>query len=354
MIDVDKFVASIMKCLCMPHREDAYMCRHWINKALDAQGLKFENGKIVKNQRMVAAEAREALYTAEVETGDGGIKAVVTKEVSVESDDERIRKELINTVNLAYDCGIAITKENRDKYLAWLEKQVSPQMVADAYLRGCNDTEKKLLEKQGEKKSIWHNEDEEPQRGSLILLIMQSGTPVVAKVIEPNHTFNHGERWAYIDDLLEKQGEQKPTDKIEPKFKVGDFVVGDYCFGKVTELTNDAYLLDTGQGIPFSCEDNVHLWTIQDAKDGDVLCYKDEVLLYKHDIKDWKETSFGGIVYYCCYDGKRFITDSFYSLTEQDKIDIHPATKEQRDTLERAMTNYGYRWNKEELKLEKI
>ena len=34
-IDIDKFVASIMKCLCKPHREEAYLCRHWINKALD-------------------------------------------------------------------------------------------------------------------------------------------------------------------------------------------------------------------------------------------------------------------------------------------------------------------------------
>ena len=58
-----------------------------------------------------------------------------------------------------------------------------------------------------EQKIIWHNENEEPQRGRLILLIMQSGTAIVAKIIEPNHTFNHGERWAYIDDLLEKQNE---------------------------------------------------------------------------------------------------------------------------------------------------
>jgi hypothetical protein len=47
---------------------------------------------------------------------------------------------------------------------------------------------------------------------------MQSGTPVVAKIIESNHTFNHGERWAYIDDLLEKQGDN--ADKVKPKFKV--------------------------------------------------------------------------------------------------------------------------------------
>jgi hypothetical protein len=61
-----------------------------------------------------------------------------------------------------------------------------------------------ILEKQDKQKSIWHNENEEPQKDSLILLIMQSGIPVVAKIIEPHHTFTHGERWAYIDDLLKK------------------------------------------------------------------------------------------------------------------------------------------------------
>lgn len=40
-----------------------------------------------------------------------------------ENEDEKVKKELINAINLAYDCGIAITKENRDKYLAWIERQ---------------------------------------------------------------------------------------------------------------------------------------------------------------------------------------------------------------------------------------
>ena len=153
------------------------------------------------------------------------------------------------------------------------------------------------------------------------------------------------------------EGMNKPkSNKVKPKFKIGDFIVNDYCMGKVIELTNDAYLLNTGQGIPFSCEHNVHLWDIQDAKDGDVLCYKDEVFLYKHDIKNCtlKETCFGGMVYYCCYDGKRFITNSMYSLTERDKDNIHPATKEQRDQLEKAMTDAGYTFDFEKKELRKI
>ena len=58
--------------------------------------------------------------------------------------------------------GVCLTDANEQRFkdygtslkdcLAWLEKQVSPKIVADAYLRGCNDTEKKWLEKQGEQK----------------------------------------------------------------------------------------------------------------------------------------------------------------------------------------------------------
>lgn len=77
--------------------------------------------------------------------------------------------------------------------------------------------------------------------------------------------------WGGIDVFesiawLEKQGKKKTTNKVEPKFKVDDWIANDYCTGKVIALTDDAYLLDSGQGIPFSCEHNVHLWTIADAE----------------------------------------------------------------------------------------
>lgn len=90
-------------------------------------------------------------------------------------------------------------------------KSPSGALVSGLWVLDFNELAKlpkEEIEKQGEQKSIWHNEDEEPQRDSLILLIMQSGTPIVVKIIEPNHTFNHGEKWAYIDDLLEKNRPQ--------------------------------------------------------------------------------------------------------------------------------------------------
>ena len=165
---------------------------------------------------------------------------------------------------------------------------------------------------------------------------------------------------------LEKQGEQKLIvdgipkatnyDKMFQnykihKFNVGDFIANDYCFGKVIEITNDAYLLDTGQGIPFSCEHNAHLWTIEDAKDGDVLVGKidgdDYILIFKQ-IKDgWTET------YGHYYDAvNRFCVPSQLFCRDY-KGTFYPATKEQRDTLMKAMADAGYTFDFEKKELKK-
>ena len=162
---------------------------------------------------------------------------------------------------------------------------------------------------------------------------------------------------------LEKQGKQL-ADKNKPRFEVGDWVVfiTSESVYQVEKKENYEYtlrhILGGSMCLPFSNEELIREWTIQDAKDGDVICYRDEISLYKHDIENCtkQETTFGGFVYYCCYDGKRFITDSFYMLTEQDEIDIHPATKEQRDALMKAMNDAGYEWDseKKELKKEKV
>ena len=69
-----------------------------------------------------------------------------------ESEDEKIRKAIIRLVEINKES--MINNVTSDSMLSWLEKRkdyVSPQMVADAYLRGCNDTEKKWLEKQAPK-----------------------------------------------------------------------------------------------------------------------------------------------------------------------------------------------------------
>lgn len=162
----------------------------------------------------------------------------------------------------------------------------------------------------------------------------------------------------------EKQDEQKHFDyenaniqqkdfapKQEPKFKVGDFIVYDYCMGKVVEITNDAYLLDIGQGIPFSCEDNVHLWTIKDANEGNIIAGKidgDNYILIFKTIKDgWIETygHYYNAVNRFCVPSQLFCRSYQGTFT--------PATKEQRDLLFAKMEEAGYEWDadKKELKI---
>lgn len=158
---------------------------------------------------------------------------------------------------------------------------------------------------------------------------------------------------------LEKQGKNS-TCRTKPRFKVGDWVVNKFGVSwHIDSIDNKNYQVSDGKGnynyFPISKQDEIHLWTMQDANDGDIICYRDEISLYKNEIEncDKQDTTFGGFVYYCCYDGKNFMTNSFYILTGQDEIDIYPATKEQRDTLMKAINNAGYEWDAKKNELKK-
>ena len=146
---------------------------------------------------------------------------------------------------------------------------------------------------------------------------------------------------------LEKQGEKKHADKVEPKFKIRDFIVNDYCKGKVIEITNDAYLLDTGQGIPFSCEHNAHLWTIQDAEDGDVLVEDSCIFI----IQKLCDNSTAAKTYCTLHIDGDFDDGSILYF---DIDSTKPATQEQRDLLFQAMKEAGYEWDSKKKELKKI
>ena len=91
-----------------------------------------------------------------------------------------------------------------------------------------------------------------------------------------------------------------------------------------------------------------HLWTIKDAKEGDVLCYEDEVFTLKNYVL------FHKIVYHYCYDGKNIIPHGIYSLAKDDFNKITPATKEQRDLLFQKMKKAGYEWDDGKKELKKM
>ena len=232
-----------------------------------------------------------------------------------DSNDERIRKEILDFIKT----NNAWNKE----WLAWLEKQgesYTKKDVDDAYLKGISDA-KNELEKQGEQKTA--------------VVDFNAKDWYVSKVDGKIHDMTYN-----------------PADKVEPKFKIGDYIVSDYCMGRVVEITSNAYLLDIGQGIPFSCEDKVHLWTIADANEGNILAGKidgDNYILIFKTVKDgWIET-YGH--YYNAVD--RFCVPSqLFCRSYQGTFTL--ATKEQRNTLMKAMTDAGYTFDFEKKKLKKI
>lgn len=145
---------------------------------------------------------------------------------------------------------------------------------------------------------------------------------------------------------LEKHGEQKPTNNIEPKFKVGDWISGYYTNYKVLSVNNEGYVVEDVDGnkinILFENEKFHHLWTIQDAKNGDVLVHNNCVFIFMG-IKN-------GIV--------QAIEENFLkpvSFGEPDKDnDYYPATKEQRDLLLQKIKKAGYEWNADKKELKKV
>lgn len=159
---------------------------------------------------------------------------------------------------------------------------------------------------------------------------------------------------------LEKQGEQKTNP--EPKFEEGDIVKHSYYDGlyykvKSVDLAGD-YELECINGekddnIAAATEKRLSLWTIQDAKAGDVLADENSIVIFrKIGNERWSDV----IDYYAVlYKTDDFTIQrgiSYWGTTE--KTDLSPATKEQRDLLFQKMKEAGYEWDAEKKELRKI
>ena len=165
--------------------------------------------------------------------------------------------------------------------------------------------------------------------------------------------------------FLEKRGEQKPVDKVEPKFHEGNWIVEDvaastWLVTKVftTEENVTAYNMINQKGRTLvmgshNIDYRYHFWTIKDAKDGDVLVnWNNNIYLFKGIEEE--------VVKFHCYYSTNyeefnipFNNNSHLGLTEP-QFEHHPATKEQRDTLFAKMKEAGYEWDAEKKELKKI
>ena len=88
-----------------------------------------------------------------------------------------------------------------------------------------------------------------------------------------------------VDECI--YGENKPVDKVEPKFKVGDWITnGDYTW-KIVEVKPLDYILQSQDGNIVDdsishVDEQFHSFTIQDAKNGDVIaCENGRIGIFK-------------------------------------------------------------------------
>ena len=270
----------------------------------------------------------------------------------IESEDERIRESLLKYLHTLPN-HYAHSGVCAPEWIAWLEKQGE----------------------QPKKVSIWKHWSGNGIAGN------GEGKPIC--LIKYGHTYSLssclGLECDYIelselDKLLsEKQDEQEEPQVYEtedgevitysesegykvvkPKFHEGEWVVRGKTIAQILDVQEQYYVGLDIDGNDFTSSrflsgDKIHLYTIQDAKDGDVLSDGTTIFIFKDLLSD------GSVMSYCDYDINSGESDAFCPLSVNLMCSkITPATKEQRDQLEKAMADVGYEWDAEKKELKKI
>ena len=237
-----------------------------------------------------------------------------------EDEDERIRKDIVFYI-------AANHKDDGEKarWLYWLEKQGEQKISFSLPTEGEFPYNNPADTLDGEIENIWKK--------------LSCDNKFTATKDGFHEVVVHFVNW------YEKQGEQKPIEEVKPKFKVGDWVIcknGSHRVFQVIERSwpNAKYLDEKGAGGLLNVatlDKQYRPWTIKDAKAGDLLA--DDYGIYIFDRFDE-------------YDEKCFLCMGAYQRSQKVyenehmlcSVEVHPATKEQRDLLFQKMKEAGYEW----------
>ena len=217
-----------------------------------------------------------------------------------ESEDDMIRKALIDLVKCNERSGYKLLNNiPTSSMIAWLEKQ------------------------------------------GHLMKALQITNRRVGELIEENY---------YLKENLKKQSKQKPN-IIVLKFKVGDWIINTITkeVEQVIELTDCEYICSGHLIVSFNNQHLLKRWTIQDAKDGDVLCAGQLIILFKQ----WEDnTDCNFAIAHAGIDisGKLQITDKHWLISNESK----PASKEQCDILFSKIKEAGYEFDTERKEMKKI
>lgn len=176
---------------------------------------------------------------------------------------------------------------------------------------------------------------------------------------------------AVKEEKVDNQNCVKSTDKVEPKFHKGDWIVFNGLTLYIKGIIKGFYITISKGGITNSYDwdiDNVaRLWTIEDAKDGDVLSanwrvganFWERIIIFKkYHSKDVEGLINAPYVegYGNTFKNGKLIPCAKVPYYSEWTDKLYPATKEQRDLLFQTMKEAGYEWDadKKELKKEEV
>jgi len=192
---------------------------------------------------------------------------------------------------------------------------------------------------------------------------------------------------------LEKQGEQEEPQVYKTEdgeiitysenegYKVVEskFHEGDWITNGIETVQIIGYDIDYGYQVDYKgnlqhrdtdiIEKDYHLWTIQDAKEGDVLSYNyndaDWILIYKNIISAKSDdVPYDILMYHALFTGTNFYDNGTIVMVNDNGIVVMvsenhgsyftPATKEQYNILKKAMSASEYEWDAVKKELKKI
>lgn len=165
---------------------------------------------------------------------------------------------------------------------------------------------------------------------------------------------------------IKELGYEWDADKKEllsavPKFKAGDWIAsiddeGDVSTEKIVSFTRHKVLLVDTNGChteyPKSELNGYHLWSVADAKDGDILMSDkgNPFIFYEDRIR----AGYHNIIAYCGITTMEIFCESSRNECWTYGTSLKPATKEQRDLLFAKMKEAGYEWDADKKELKKI
>ena len=248
-----------------------------------------------------------------------------------ESEDERIRKRIYNYINVTLDDNESAEKE---KWLAWLEKQGESIKIKRGKNYLCTKTHKYAGEEWREVIKYCGAQD---------YTVINQGCAYYCPSWSKEEHNNFFKEVGYAE--------------ISPRFKVDDWITDGEYIWKIIDIRQLDYILQSQDGKVVDdtisyVDEHFHLWTIKDARDGEVLV--DDI--------DGRPFIFKGLsdpnhpnspVAYCGINSECDFRVSYGSYRWTDK-DVKPSTKEQRDRLFQKMKKAGSKWDSQNKRLEDI